>query len=134
MSKIVQSIREALPEATKTGFATLVTGALLKLLYMGTREPPPPVFWFFIGFTAQLGIGVYKHNMPAPVATGLGGFGESIASIDSKIGVYQANISGLQKILRVGSAQGKAAARKKLAVAQSNLARLFRMRDQAEDS
>ena len=127
-------MNKIITDSALTGGATLASAMLLQQLYKTTNfYPPKPVFWFFIGFNAQLAVSIYKrYSTPAPVAAGLAGFGESIASIDSKVRTYQANISGLQKILRVGSPKGKVAARKKLSVAQSNLARLFRMRDQAK--
>jgi len=126
-------MNKMLADSALTGVATLASGALLTKLYDVTNfHPPSPVFWFFIGFTAQLAVSVYKKSSAsASVSAGLGGFGESTASIDNKIRIYQSNISGLKKILRVGSEKGKIAAGRKLAVAERGLTQLFRLRDTA---
>ena len=133
-----------LTDASIAGVATLTTAALLTKIYNVTDfHPPKPVFWFFIGFSAkilddslgQLLLDYLKKRLAEPgLATSqvtLGGLGESLASIDYKIRVYQSNISGLQKILRAGSAKGKVAAKKKLAFIKRNLATLYRMRSRA---
>ena len=129
-------MKKILTDSALTGVATLASAMVLKQLYKVTSfYPPDPVFWFFIGFNAQLAVSIYKKNaLPDPVSAGFGAFGGPIETIDSKIRAYQANISGLQKIVRVGSAKGKIAARKKLVNVERNLAKLFRLRDQAEDA
>lgn len=128
-------MKKILYDSALTGVATLASAMALKQLYKVTGTPKDFVFWFFIGFNAQFAVSIYKKNaMPDPVSAGFGAFGGPIETIDSKIRVYQANISGLQKIVRVGSAKGKIAARKKLVNVERNLAKLFRLRDQAEDA
>ena len=131
-----------LTDASIAGVTTLATAALLTKIYNVTDfHPPKPVFWFCIGFSAkflddylgQLLLDTLKKRLAVQqnIKGTFGGLGESLASIDYKIRLYQSNISGLQKILRAGSAKGKVAAKKKLAFIKRNLATLYRMRSQA---
>ena len=122
-------MNKMLTDSALTGVATLASGALLTKLYDVTNfHPPSPVFWFFIGFNATLAVSLFKRYSPDTKATGLSGFGESAASIDWKIRVYEDNMAGLRRVIRAGSPKGRIKAKQKLAMAQRNLAALRRRR------
>ena len=49
--------------AVTAGVSSLIAGAALQGLYKVTKfYPPPPVFWFAIGFTAHLAVGYAKKK------------------------------------------------------------------------
>lgn len=119
-----------------TGAATLVSAYALQKLYEKTDfHPPNPVFWFFIGVTAHVGLNLSSRllssaSLPAlPGLSGLAGFGETVEELDQKIDTYQKHIAALNKVLTVGSPAGKQQAQQKIAQEQKVLQELLATRE-----
>jgi len=119
-----------------TGVATLASAYALQKLYEKAKfYPPNPVFWFFIGVTAHVGINLGNRllstiSLPAlPGLSGLSGFGETVEELDKKIDTYQKHIAALNKVLAVGSPAGKQQARQKIAQEQKVLQELLDSRE-----
>lgn len=120
-----------------TGAATLASAyALQKLYEKANFHPPDPVFWFFIGVTAHVGINLGNRllnsasmpALPAPLS-GLAGLGETVTELDAKIDTYQKHIAALNKVLAIGSPAGKKQAQEKLAKEQAILENLLAKRE-----
>jgi hypothetical protein len=119
-----------------TGVATLASAYALQKLYEKTNfYPPSPVFWFFIGVTAHVGLNLGSKllsstSLPAlPGMSGLAGLGETVEELDKKIDTYQKHIASLNKVLAVGSPAGKQQAALKLAAEQGILDDLLAKRE-----
>lgn len=118
-------------DSGKMGLTTLGMALALKSLYAATDfDPPNPVFWFFMGFNANLALGLLDRLTGSDISPrALAGFGEeTVASVDAAIAQYEANIAGLKKIIASGSPQGKKAAKAKLRTANAGLATFRRKR------
>jgi len=117
------SMKQLIFDSTIMGGTTLAMGfALTKVFETAEYEAPNAVFWFLMGFNADLLIGIIKMMMTSSPPPSAFGELETVDSIDDKIRIYQQNISGLKKIIRVGSPAGQVAAREKLNKVYSDLA------------
>jgi len=60
-------MKEILIKSTVIGATTLGSALLLKKLYKITNfYPPEPVFWFFMGFNANLVLGLAEKYLSLP--------------------------------------------------------------------
>jgi len=116
-----------------TGVATLASAYALQKLYAKTNfHPPDPVFWFFIGVTAQVGLGVGNqlwNKLSASSLPALSGFGETLPELETMIETYQKHIADLNKIVVAGSSAGKQQAQQKIAQEQTVLDDLLSKRE-----
>jgi hypothetical protein len=122
-----------------TGAATLASAYALQKLYEKTNfYPPSPVFWFFIGVTAHVGLSLSSKllssaSLPALPGmsglAGLAGFGETVEELDKKIDTYQKHIAALNKVMAAGTPAGKQQAALKLAAEQGILDDLLAKRE-----
>jgi len=122
-------MKSLLLNSAKMGITTLGMAYGLQKLYQVTNfYPADPIFWCFMGFNANLALGLVDR-LTTTIPAGFGEI-ETVASLDAKIQQYQANIAGLNKILKVGSPQGKQAAAAKLKTANANLNKFLKKREE----
>ncbi|RJR09561.1 hypothetical protein C4588_04750 [Candidatus Parcubacteria bacterium] len=121
-------MKQLLIDSTIMGGATLVSALALQKLYKVTRfYPPSPVFWFFMGFNAQLAIGLGRQLLQSSPPA-LSGFGETSQEINEKIKLYQKHISDLRRIVAGGTPAGRTAALKKISEEEKLIENLLAQR------